>query len=63
MSKIVEAVGVSANVLDPARRELAKRIEAAMSQAVLDAMAEGVTDPAQIKAWMLEARERVKMGL
>lgn len=35
-------------------------IEAAMSQAILDAQAEGITDPAVIRERMMAAREAVK---
>jgi len=59
-SRIVEAVGVSANALDPARRPLAKQIEEAMSQAVRDAQAEGVTDADELKRRMSAARARVR---
>jgi len=59
---IVEAVGVSANALDPARRPIAERIEAAMTQAVRDAQAEDVTDPDEIRRRMLEARDKVRVG-
>jgi len=57
---IVEAVGVSVNALDPARRPLAKRIEAAMTQAVVAAQAEGVTDADELTRRMLAARARVR---
>jgi hypothetical protein len=40
--------------------DLAKRIEQAMSGAALQATAEGVTDPNEIRRRMLDARERVK---
>jgi hypothetical protein len=56
---IVEAVGVSANVGLPRRPDLAKALEAAMSQAVKDCYAQGVTDPDKIRAQMMEAREQV----
>ena len=61
-SKIVAAVGVSANALDQARRPLAQRIEQAMSEAVTRAMDQGVTDPGEIKAEMMAAREMVREG-
>lgn len=60
---IVEAVMASASTSGiGGNKALAARIEEAMSQAVLDASAEGITDPMIIKAWMLEARARVKAG-
>lgn len=53
---IVEATAVFvANKTD-----LAKRIEAAMAGAALQAQAEGISDPDQIRDLMLAARERVK---
>ena len=58
-SKIVSAVGASANTLAPGGRPLAQRIEQAMSDAVTRAMGEGVTDPAEIKAQMMAARAEV----
>ena len=56
MNKIVAAVGLSANALDPANRPRAQHIEQAMSQAVREATAEGVTDPAEIKRRLMTAR-------
>lgn len=60
MGRIVEAVGVSANAKLPRDRTLSQRIEAAMSQAVRDCYAEGITDPAVIRERMLAAREAAK---
>lgn len=54
---VVEGTGSSASVRGD--RQLAKRIEAAMSDAVLVAQSKGITDPAEIKAAMMEARRRV----
>lgn len=42
------------------KTDMARRIEAAMQGAALMASAEGVTDPAEIKARMLAARDKVK---
>ncbi len=42
--------------------DLAKRIERAMAGAAQMAQAEGVTDPGEIRAAMLAARERVKQA-
>lgn len=58
-SKIVQAVGVA--VSSGYGKELAARMEQAMSDAVLQANAEGipVTDSEKIRTRMLEARERV----
>jgi hypothetical protein len=59
--KIVEAVGTSAGAARIGGRELSKRIEAAMAQAVTDALAEGISinDTETIKARTLEARAAV----
>lgn len=56
-SKIVEAVGVSANSVSPAGRSRAKEIEAAMSDAVRQCYADGITDPAKMKERMMAARQ------
>ena len=61
-SKIVAAVGISVNALDAAKRPLAKRIEQAMSEAVTQASFEGVTDPVEIKARMIAARDGISRG-
>jgi hypothetical protein len=57
-SRIVEAVGAAVGKKTPRGAE----IEAAMSDAVKQAQAEGVTDPAEIRARMLAAADRVKAG-
>jgi len=55
--RLVTSVGVSANVRgNPA---LAEKIEQAMSQAVVDANKRGVSDPEEIRAAMLAARDKV----
>lgn len=58
--RIVEAVATMANVKQ--RPDLARRIEAAMSSAVHECLANGVSlsDTDTIRAAMLAARERVK---
>jgi|SRR6185295_4903392 len=43
--------------------DAAKRIEKAMSGAVMTAMAEGVSDPEAIKLAMLRAREDIKVSM
>lgn len=58
-SKVVEAVGVAAQSLSPNGVSLSKKIEAAMSQAVLDAIEEGLTEAEDIKAKMMEYRQKV----
>ena len=55
-SRIVEGVGISANV-GGKKTELATRVEAAMAQAVLDAHAEGINDAYEIRTRMLAARD------
>ena len=56
-SKIVAAVGAAANAKDIG---LATRIEAAMSEALVKAMANGVTDPDEQRAVMLAARDKAR---
>lgn len=43
--------------------DASKRIEEAMSAAVTIAMGEGITDPDEIRAAMLQARERCKLAM
>jgi len=57
---IVSAVGAASGTLNPIRTDLSKRIEAAMTEAVKEAQAEGITDPDLIRSRMLEARSKVK---
>lgn len=56
---IVEAVGTASSV--SGNKDLSKRIEAAMSQAVTDALAEGIAmdDTETIKARIMAARSKV----
>lgn len=63
-SKIVAAVGISANssMGGPARIERVERIQAAMDKAVLDACADGLRvseDAEQIRERVLAARQRI----
>lgn len=58
-SKVVEAVAVAAKSFKNGSTRLTKQIEDAMSQAVLDCMSEGITEPEDIKAKMMEARQKV----
>lgn len=58
-SKIVEAVGVSANSLWPSGKARAKLIEMAMSEAVLAASAAGITDPVKVREMMMTARQKL----
>ena len=57
--KIVTAVGVSVNSFSEAGLPLAKAIERAMSDAVAECYADGMTDPEYVKTRMNEARERL----
>lgn len=43
-----------------ARGDMARRIESAMSGAALQASAEDITDPKEVRRLMLAARERAK---
>ena len=61
-SKIVEAVGAISINQSPGGRALSEAIQAAMSAAVLECSAQGITDPVVIREAMLAARERVKAG-
>lgn len=54
---IVSSVGIAVGALDPANNGLAERIAEAMRQAVIKAQAEGVTDPDEIRARMMEAKD------
>ena len=58
-SKIAESVGISANALDASKRQRSHLVETAMSDAVKQASFEGVTDPVEVKARMMDARARV----
>lgn len=64
---IVSAVGICCAPLDPANAESAKQIELAMSQAVTDCLARGVSieDSVTIKAAMMDAMRttRAELGL
>jgi hypothetical protein len=55
----VEAVGVAVLALREEGRPRAKAIEKAMSDAVLECYADGVTDTDAIKARMAEARRKI----
>lgn len=63
---IVEAVMAIASVRDQAtqreNRSLSKKIEKAMSDAVMACYAKGITDPVEVKAAMMAAREVAKRG-
>ena len=61
-SKIVEAVGSISISHSPGGRARSEAIQAAMSAAVLECSAQGITDPELIREAMLAARERVKAG-
>lgn len=54
------AAGSASGTLNAANKGLANAIEAAMHRATEDAMANGISDPDEILALKLAARERVK---
>lgn len=60
MSTIVSAVGVAVANHNGASDEMVKKIEMAMSQAVSDAHANGISDPDEIRTLMLIARDKVR---
>ena len=60
--KIVSAVGVAVNSLSDDGQERAKAIEKAMSDAVMECYADGITDPELVRARMLEARMKFLRG-
>jgi hypothetical protein len=64
-SKVIEAVGTSASVGLPRQPGLGKRVEDAMTKAVLDALAEGISmdDVETIKARKMAARAVVLENL
>lgn len=59
--KIVQAVGVAAGMHVPGqdKSHLNKKLEAAMTQAVEDAIAEGVNDADEVRNRIHDARDRV----
>jgi hypothetical protein len=59
-SRIVAAAGAASGSPHAANKGLSRSVEAAMSQAIADALAEGITDPDVHRERMLAARERVK---
>lgn len=62
---IVEAVGAIAlsNPSRPGSKAMAAAIERAMSDAVIECSAAGVTDPDKVRLRMLHARDRVKEAM
>jgi hypothetical protein len=61
--KIVAATGVAAglHVHGQEKSALNKKLEAAMTKAVEDAIAEGVNDPEEVRVRIHEARDRTLM--
>lgn len=59
---IVAATAIAVDSLYPERRGLAKRIEEAMSAAVMRAHLEGVTDPEIIRERMHVAKAAALLG-
>ena len=55
----VKAVGVAVKAMSAANESIARAIEKAMSDAVMECYAGGVTDPVVVKARMAAARLRV----
>ena len=57
--RIVEAVGVAVGYNElPGSLDRAKRIEAAMTEAVAQAQAEGLSDPDAVRERILAARDK-----
>lgn len=64
MAKIVEAVGSASFTPSPGpkAKALSKAVEDAMTEAIKTAYSDGITDSGEIKARMMAAREKVKLG-
>lgn len=61
--KVVSASGVAAGMhTDAPKSDLAQAMEKAMTKAVQDAHNQGVTDPEEIKARILVARDQTLNG-
>lgn len=58
-SRIVAATGIAVKSTAE-NKARSKAMEAAMSQAVLDAGKEGITDPAKVKERMMAAQRKVR---
>ena len=56
---IVEAVGVSVSSLNKDKKDISKLREKAMSDAVLKASEQGITEPEKVKELMLQAYKEV----
>jgi hypothetical protein len=57
--RVVEAVGISVKARSPEFKPVAAMIEKAMSDAVMETVADGVRNPLLVKARMMGARRRV----
>jgi len=57
--KVVEAVGIAVKGSSPIGRQVAPLVQASMQNAVLEAYADKKTDPAFVKARMMDARDKV----
>ena len=57
--RVASAVGISVNVRSAFMKPVAEALRGAMSDAVMDAYADGKTDPAFVSARMREAREKI----
>lgn len=62
--RVAEGTGVAVRSIAPgqAGRDRARLVERAMSDAVLESSAEGITDPKIVRQRMLEARDRIRAG-
>jgi hypothetical protein len=61
--KIIEAVGISVNVSSPEMKPVAEEVQRAMSDAVLESFADGITDPVLVSAAMKRGREKAIASL
>lgn len=56
--KIAAAAGIAVKSINPKNKERAQEAEKAMSQAILNCMSKGITDPAAQRAEIMKAREK-----
>lgn len=61
--RVVDAVGISVKASNPYLQGVATEVQAAMTNAVEDAYAEGRTDPVFVRARMEEAKQRTYKAL
>jgi len=60
MPKIVEEVGVASSSSDTSKTFTSADVEKAMSDAIIQANEEGITDPDEVRERMLAARKALK---